>query len=244
MKTKTALVTGAAKRIGACIARSLHASGYDLILHYRRSEDQASALMNELNQIRNNSAWILQADWLDDDAIDAVLEQVSKRHSGLDVLVNNASSFYATPLAEVNVRDWDRLMGTNLKVPFFLSVAFYNMLRQRNGCIVNIGDIHAWQPLQDYSIYCITKSGLVAVTRSLALEMGPEVRVNGVAPGAILWPEDDLSQIKKQEILNKIPLARIGSPRDIANAVLYLVQNGHYVTGQIISIDGGRSLFK
>jgi len=214
-----------------------------LILHYRRSDDQATALMNEFNQIRNNSAWILQADWLDDDAIGYLFKKVSERHGGLDVLVNNASAFYSTPLTEVNEQDWDRLVGTNLKVPYFLSLAFNTMLSQNNGCIVNICDIYAWHPLREYSIYCIAKSGLVAMTRSLALEMGPEVRVNGVAPGAILWPEDDLSQIKKQNILARIPLARIGSPDDIADAVLYLVKNARYVTGQIISIDGGRSLY-
>ncbi len=242
MTTKTALITGAAKRIGACIARSLHASGYDVILHYRQSEQQARALMDELNQHRSDSAWMVQADLLDENAIDILSERVSERYVGLDVLVNNASAFYATPLSEINIQDWNRLVGSNLKAPFFLSLAFNEMLNRQKGCIVNICDIYAWRPLQDYSIYCIAKSGLVAMTRSLAREMAPLVRVNGVAPGAILWPEDEFSEAKKQQILNRIPLGRLGSADDIAEAILYLVRNAHYVTGQIISIDGGRSL--
>ena len=240
---KTALITGAAKRIGASIARKLHASGYHVILHYRQSKDAATKLMGDLNSIRGGSAEIVQADLLEKDAISLLVDSVSCRSGGLNVLVNNASSFYATPLAEVTEQQWDELIGTNLRAPFFLSLALHPVLSQCNGSIVNVCDIHALHPLKGFSVYSIAKSGMVAMTRSLAREFGPSVRVNGIAPGAILWPENEMDLNAKQEILSRVPLERCGTPNDIANAVLFLTNNADYVTGQILPIDGGRSLF-
>ena len=240
---KLAIVTGAAKRIGASIAYALHASGYHVILHYRYSKDAVIKVMDDMNTIRQASAEIVQADLLNDKSISVLTDAVTQSGDSLDLLVNNASSFYATSLENVTEQQWDELIGTNLRAPYFLSLALYPLLSQCKGSIVNICDIHALYPLKGYSIYSIAKSGMVAMTRSLAREFGPSVRVNGIAPGAILWPENDTGPDNKQEILSRVPLQRCGTPSDIANAVLFFADNADYVTGQILSVDGGRSLF-
>lgn len=239
---KTALITGAAKRIGASIAQKLHASGYHVILHYRQSKDEAIKLRDNLNSIRGGSAEVVQADFLESDAISLLVDNVSCRGGDLNVLVNNASSFYPTPLAEITEQQWDELIGSNLRAPFFLSLALYPLLSRCKGSIVNICDIHALHPLKGFPVYSIAKSGVVAMTRSLAQEFAPLVRVNGIAPGAILWPENKMDLNAKQEILSRVPLERCGSPNDIANGVLFFAHNADYVTGQILPIDGGRSL--
>ncbi|MGX2041509.1 pteridine reductase [Methylocaldum sp. MU1018] len=240
---KTALVTGAARRIGAEIARRLHAAGYNVVLHHHRSAADAEALCDELNAVRGDSARLLRADLRETGGLSAVIRQAAECWGGLDVLVNNASGFYATPLGTVTEAQWDDLLGSNLKAPFFLAQAAIPFLRLRNGCIVNIGDIHADRPLKAYSVYSLAKAGLSAMTRALAKELAPDIRVNGVAPGAILWPEHDMDGAKQAEILDRIPMKRAGDASDIARAVLFLVEDAPYVTGQILAVDGGRSLF-
>ncbi|WP_026223801.1 pteridine reductase [Methylosarcina fibrata] len=240
---KNVLITGAARRIGAACARRLHREGCHVIVHYKSSEQEALALCGELNRLRPDSASLLQAELLDLNQLAEMAEAAKKGRGGIDVLINNASAFYPTPFGEVTEAQWDELLGSNLKAPFFLAQSLHETLTARNGCIVNIADIHAERGLPDYSVYSIAKAGLVAMTRVLAKEMGPEVRVNGVAPGAIIWPEHDLSEQGKQEILQRVALKRSGEPDDIAKAVLFLIRDAGYVTGQIITVDGGRTLF-
>jgi len=243
MNTKTALITGAARRIGAGTARSLHAAGYNLALHYLSSVAEAQVLADDLNQLRNNSAQLVQADLRRTEKLAPMIEQVAGIWGRLDVLINNASSFYPTPMGTATEQHWDELLGSNLKAAFFLSQAAVPYLCERGGSIVNIVDIHAERGLKNYPVYSIAKAGLAAMTRALAKELGPEIRVNGVAPGAILWPEHDMDGAKQAEILARIPLRRKGEPGDVARAVLFLVENAPYVTGQILAVDGGRSLF-
>lgn len=238
---KTALVTGAARRIGATVARRLHAEGMNLVLHYRSSEREAQALCHSLNALRRDSAVLAQADLAEVGEFDSLLK-ASRQWGSLDLLVNNASSFYATPFGKVSESDWDNLIISNLKAPFFLSQAAAPHLRKSRGVIVNMLDIHARRPLRDYSVYSIAKAGLAALTLSLARELGPEVRVNGVAPGPILWPERGLDEQAKQAILEHTALKRAGSPEDIAGAIVYLVRDAGYMTGQILAVDGGRSI--
>lgn len=240
---KNALITGAAKRIGAACARLLHSEGYNVFIHYRASALEAQQLCNELNQQRPDSARIIQADLLSMAELEAVAGEVCKVWGGIDVLVNNASSFYPTAVTEVTERQWDELLGSNLKVPFFLAQALAKTLAANKGCIVNIVDIHAERGLSGYPVYSIAKAGLAAMTKVLAKELGPAVRVNGVAPGAILWPDNDLSESAKLEILQRVILKRSGEPVDIAKAVLFLVKDADYITGQILTVDGGRTLF-
>ena len=240
---RVALVTGAGHRIGAQIAVTLHAAGMRLALHYRNSADGARDLATRFNAARESSAITLQADLLEPAAADALVERTLEAFGGLDLLVNNASSFYPTPLAEIDETKWLDLIGTNLKAPLFLSRAAAPQLRAHRGAIVNIVDIHAHRPLPGYSIYCAGKAGLVAITRSLARELAPEVRVNGVAPGAILWPEENPPDADETaRIIARIPLARQGAADDIARAVLFLAGEAGYVTGQILNVDGGSSL--
>jgi pteridine reductase len=243
MSSKTALITGAARRIGARIARSLHEAGYNVALHFLRSKAEAQALADELNRARGDSARLIQADLLRSEQLAPLVEQAIGFWGGLDVLVNNASRFYPTPVGEVAENQWDELLGSNLKAPFFLSQAAAPCLRERDGVIVNIVDIHAERGLKNYPVYSIAKAGLAAMTRALAKELGPQIRVNGVAPGAILWPEHDMDEAKHAEILSRIPLRRKGEPDDVARAVLFFVRDAPYVTGQILAVDGGRSLF-
>lgn len=240
---KNVLITGAAKRIGASCARLLHNEGCNVLLHYRSSQKDAELLCSELNQKRSDSAGLIQANLLNMHELDKLAQQALSNWGGIDVLINNASSFYPTPLASTTEAQWDDLLGSNLKAPFFLSKALSDGLSNRQGCIINIVDIHAERGLPDYAVYSIAKAGLVAMTKVLAKELGPLVRVNAIAPGAIMWPEGGLSEQAKNEILQRVPLERSGSPEDIAKAVLYLVKDANYTTGQVLTIDGGRTLF-
>ncbi len=240
---KNILITGAAKRIGAACARLLHSEGCKVFLHYRSSQQAALQLCHELNQIRPDSAKAMQADLLDLNALESLAKTACTAWGGIDVFVNNASTFYPTAVTDVTEQQWDELLGSNLKAPFFLAKALSNSLAQNKGCIVNIVDIHAERGLLGYPVYSIAKAGLASMTKVLAKELGPEIRVNAVAPGAILWPDNDLSAQEKTEILQRVLLKRSGEPLDIAKAVHFLINNADYITGQIITVDGGRTLF-
>jgi pteridine reductase len=239
---RVALITGAAQRIGATIARVLHAEGMDLVLHYRSSAGPARALAADLNGVRADSVRLVAANLLDADAPERLLEAVAAFRGRLDVLVNNASSFFPTPIGEASEDDWNALMGPNLKAPFFLCQAAAPGLRAAGGCIVNLVDIHAERSLAGHPIYSMAKAGNAMMVKALARELGPEVRVNGIAPGAILWPEQGLSGNAKQEILSRTALRRAGTPEDIARTLLFLVRDADYITGQIIAVDGGRTI--
>ena len=239
---KVALVTGSARRIGAAITSCLHSAGANVVIHYRGSSRDADALAARLNESRENSATTMQADLLDTSTAPRLIANVLDWRGQLDILVNSASTFYATPLGEITEQHWDDLVGSNLKAPLFLSQAAAPALRERRGTIVNIVDIHAQRPLRNHLIYGSAKAGLAMLTRSLAKDLAPDVRVNGVAPGAILWPESDMTESTKASIIDQVPLARGGDPADIAGCVLYLVRDANYVTGQIIAVDGGRSI--
>jgi len=240
---KVALVTGSARRIGAAITSRLHSAGANVVIHYRGSARDADALAARLNETRENSATTMRADLLDTSAAPRLIANVLDWRGQLDILVNSASTFYATPLGEITEQHWEDLVGSNLKVPLFLSQAAAPALRERRGTIVNIVDIHAQRPLRDHLIYGSAKAGLAMLTRSLAKDLAPDVRVNGVAPGAILWPESDMTESTKASIIDQVPLARGGDPADIAGCVLYLVRDANYVTGQIIAVDGGWTAF-
>lgn len=239
---KVAFITGAAHRIGAQVARRLHAEGMDLVLHYRSSETAARELKVELESARADSVLLVQADLHDCSGFAALVAGVRRFRNRLDLLVNNASSFYPTPFAEVTEAQWEDLIGSNLKGPFFLAREAAGLLRETGGCIVNLVDIHAERPLKDYPVYSIAKAGNAMMVKALARELGPEVRVNGIAPGAILWPEQGLSSRAKDEIVARTALQRAGTPEDIARTLLFLVRDAHYITGQIIAVDGGRTL--
>lgn len=239
---KVALITGAARRIGATIATTLHGDGASIAVHYRNSATDAKALVERLNTERPDSAALFQADLNDTDALPSLVEKVVAWHGILDVLVNNASSFYPTPPGEITQAQWDDLLGSNLKAPLFLSQAALPALREARGAIINLIDVHAQRPLRNHSVYGAAKAGLAMLTRSLAKDLAPNVRVNGVSPGAILWPENGMDDATRESILKQIPLARPGQPEDIAGCVLYLVRDATYVTGQIIAVDGGRSI--
>lgn len=241
---KVALITGAARRIGAEITRELHQAGMNVVLHYNSSEEEAIKLCEQLNQKRDNSAAIVRADLQQPGSETALIQQAGKIWERLDVLVNNASRFYRTALGKVTEYAWDDLMDSNLKAPFFLSQAAAPYLAKHKGCIVNITDIHGDRPLRDYSIYCISKGGLTMLTKVLAKELGPLIRVNAVAPGAIIWPEGEnsLSEAEKQKIIDRTILECSGSAEHIAKAVLFFVRDADYVTGQVLMVDGGRLL--
>ena len=244
MQDSAVLVTGAARRIGAAIARTLHASGARVALHCHRSRTEAESLAAELNGARAGSCAVIQGDLLDVAGLARIVEEAAGAFGRLDGLVNNASSFHATALGRITERDWDDLIGTNLRAPLFLAQAAAPRLREARGAIVNVVDIHAEQPLKDFVVYSVAKAGLAGLTRSLALELGPEVRVNGVAPGAILWPDGEahFDAAEKGRITAHTPLARIGSPEDVAGAVKYLLFDAPFVTGQILAVDGGRGI--
>jgi pteridine reductase len=239
---KVALVTGAALRIGAAIASELHANGANVAIHYRGSADAAKKLADDLNAVRPASAATFQADLNATRELPELVAAVCDWGGRLDILINNASSFYPTPPGEITEANWDDLIGSNLKAPLFLSQAAIAQLRKQRGVIINIVDVHAQRPLKNHAVYGSAKAGLAMLTRSLAKDLAPDIRVNGVSPGAILWPENDMSDAVKDTILQQIPMQRAGEPRDIAGCVLYLVQDASYVTGQIISVDGGRSI--
>ena len=244
MRDRAVLITGAARRIGAAIARTLHADGARIIVHCHRSRTEADALAAELNRARAGSCAVVVADLLDVDGLAQLADASAACFGRLDGLVNNASSFHATPIGRITRSEWDDLLGTNLRAPLFLSQSAAPHLREAKGAIVNIVDIHADRPLKEFVAYSIAKGGLATLTRSLALELAPEVRVNGVAPGAILWPEDGRHFASREQarIKEQTPLERIGSPEDIAGAVKYLLFDAPYVTGQILAVDGGRSV--
>jgi len=241
---KVILVTGGGRRVGAAICRRLHAAGASIALHYRNSAQEALALQDELNALRPESAAAFQADLLDLQEISQLILQVTARFGRLDALVNNASSFYPTPLAGVDEQQWQDLLGTNLRAPLFLAQAAADELRRRHGCIVNIVDIHAERPMHGHLLYSVAKAGLVALTRGLAQEMAPQVRVNAVAPGVILWPDgaDWEDEAQRRKIVAHTLLKREGEPDDIARTVTFLIQDAPYITGQVISVDGGRSI--
>ncbi|WP_353570111.1 pteridine reductase [Candidatus Albibeggiatoa sp. nov. BB20] len=243
LQDKVALITGGVKRVGAAIARQLHAEGMKLALHYRHSEQEAHDIQAELNKQRPDSVILLQADLGQVAKLNSMVHQVIESFGQLDVLVNNASSFYPTPVGKIEERDWDELMGSNLKAPLFLSQAAAPYLIKSEGCIVNLADIHADRPLKKHAVYCCAKAGLVMLTKSLGRDLGPHVRVNAVAPGAILWPENDtMDEVTKQRIISQIALKRHGNREDIAKTVLFLIRDAGYITGQVIPVDGGRSL--
>lgn len=241
LTNKVVLITGAAHRLGATTARLLHAQGMNILLHYRHSREAAEALQAELNASRPNSVSLLQADLHDTHSLPELIDNGVKVWGQLDVLINNASSFYATPIGTVTEEQWDDLIGSNLKAPLFLCQAAAPYLRQHHGCIISIVDIHAERPLKEFPVYSMAKAGLVMLTKSLACELGPEVRVNAVAPGAILWPEN-LGESEKEKIISRTFLKRQGHPEDIARAILYLIRDAGYVSGQVLTVDGGRSL--
>lgn len=242
---RVALVTGGARRIGQCICRTLHAAGFRVLIHYRSSAGEAELLAEELNRSRPDSASMVSGDLAESGVPETIASRALAAFGRIDLLVNNASSFYPTPVGTITEADWDNLTGSNLKGPLFLTQALGDELKTRNGSIINIVDIHSERPMAEHTVYCVAKAGLAMLTRSLARELAPSVRVNGVSPGAILWPEVDSGseQAKRQEeILRRIALGRPGEPTDIADAVLYLARDAAYVTGQILAVDGGRSL--
>ena len=238
------LITGAAKRVGAAITRTLHAAGANVIVHCKNSRKDADALVLALNGQRQHSASVLQGDLLACNALKGLIDQAASAFGRLDGLVNNASAFYATPIGSIDEDNWSALIDANLKAPLFLSQAAAPYLKKTRGSIVNIVDIHAERPLKDFVVYTVAKAGLAGLTRSLALELAPEVRVNGVSPGAILWPDggNDYPDAERQRIVSQTPLQRVGSPEDIAGAVKYLMLDAPYVSGQILAVDGGRSV--
>lgn len=245
MTNPVALITGGGRRIGAEVARQLHQANFNVVLHFRRSVTEAKALCEQLNQIRPNSAVTISADLNNLSDVEQLAEKSIAAWGQLDVLINNASSYYPTPFGEVEAHQWDDLHNSNIKAPFFLSQAVAPALKERHGCIVNIVDIHAERPVLDYTPYTIAKAGNAMLTKSLARELAPNVRVNGVAPGVIIWPENaaEHSDAEKQRILNQIPLGREGSAKDIAKTVLFFVKDAPYITGQILAVDGGRSIY-
>jgi pteridine reductase len=239
---KTVLITGAARRVGAAIARELHAAGASLLIHYRQSGKDAEALIGELNAARPDSAATFRCDLLDLGRLDELAAFAVGRFGQLDVLVNNASTFYETPVGQITPQAWDDLLGTNLKVPLFLSQAAAPALRKTRGLILNIVDIHAQRPLRNYTVYCAAKAGLHMLTRSLAKELGPDIRVNGISPGPVLWPEQGGDEKTRAKIIQRTILQRMGTPGDIARAALFFAASAPFVTGQILAVDGGRSV--
>ncbi len=245
--TKTALITGGSKRIGAVTTRLLHQAGYNVIIHCRLSQQAANELAEELNAIRTDTARIILGDLNNETIYDHLIEQAVQCWGRLDVLINNASSFYPTPIGTITLDDWNNLINSNMKAPLFLAQAAAPHLKKTHGNIVNMIDVHAQRPMRDHPVYCAAKAGLSMLTMSLAKDLGPEVRVNGVAPGAILWPtgnktNDELSEHTKQLILERTALKKSGDPIDIAKTILFLVRDANYITGQIIAVDGGRTL--
>ncbi|HQR50679.1 MAG TPA: pteridine reductase [Methylophilaceae bacterium] len=244
LQDKVILITGGAKRVGASICRMLHAGGAKLMIHYRSSVGEARALQSELNLLRPQSAAIIQGDLHNLPMLAGLIHETIKHFGRLDVLINNASSYYATEIGEIGEHEWDDLIGSNLKAPLFLSQAAAPELRKQQGCIVNITDMHVERPKKGYVVYSVAKAGLATLTRSLAHELGPEVRVNAVAPGPVLWPESNpqFDELYRQRVISQTLLKRVGEPEDIAKAVRFLIKDAPFITGQVIAVDGGRSL--
>ncbi len=244
---KTAMVTGSAKRVGAVIVRTLHQAGYNVIIHCRLSRQAADDLAETLNSNRPDSAKVIQADLNNETIYNSLIEQAYQCWNRLDVLINNASGFYPTPIGSITLDDWNNLINSNMKAPLFLAQVAAPYLKQTQGNIINMVDVHAQRPMKEHTVYCAAKAGLAMLTMSLAKELGPDVRVNGVAPGAILWPagdgpEGDMPEHTKNLILQRTSLKRPGQPIDIAKTILFLVRDADYITGQIIAVDGGRSI--
>jgi pteridine reductase len=242
MRDQVVLITGAARRVGAELARAFHAAGANILIHYRSASADALALARELNQQRPRSAATYGVDLLRPEAPEAVVAAALAELGRVDVLINNASSFYPTPVGEITLAQWDDLMGSNLKAPLFLAQAAAPALRARGGLIINMIDIHGFRPLKAHPLYSSAKAGLAMLTRALARELGPEIRVNGIAPGPVLWPENGMDADLKCEIIEKTALKRHGTPQDVARTALFLATDAPYITGQIISVDGGRSI--
>jgi pteridine reductase len=242
LRDQTVLITGGARRVGAEIARTLHAAGANIFIHYRSSAAAANALAAEFNSLRAHSAAVFAAHLLDADAPEKLIAATLREFGRLDILINNASSFYPTPVGQITAQQWDDLMGSNLKAPLFLSQAAVPSLRAQRGLIINMIDIHALRPLKAHPVYSVAKAGLAMLTRSLARELGPEIRVNGIAPGPVLWPEGEMDEALKHEIIDKTALKRHGTPRDVARTALFLATDAPYITGQIIAVDGGRGI--
>lgn len=242
MNRPVALITGASRRIGAAIASTLHAAGYDLALHHRRDDDRMDALAAEFEGARPHSTLVLRAELADIDALPLLVADAVTHFGRLDALVNNASAFFPTPIGTVTPQQWDLAFSANARAPFFLAQAAAPHLRAAGGAIVNLVDIYAERPLKDHTLYCMAKAALVMLTFSLARELGPEVRVNGIAPGAVLWPETGMASADQDRLLAKTALQRVGDPRDVADAALFLLRDAHYTTGQILRVDGGRAL--
>ena len=241
MEGKVVLITGGAKRVGAAICRRLHKAGASIMLHFHSSAGEARLLQAELNHLRANSVALIQADLLDLSKLASIVEQCVNTFGKLDALVNNASSFYETPVGDISESDWNDLIGTNVRAPLFLAQAAAPALRKSQGAIVNITDIHAERPLKNYVVYSVAKAALVGLTRSLARELAPEVRVNAVAPGPVIWPEEDaFDEVARQRIISSTPLRREGTPDDVARAVHFLLAEAPYITGETINVDGGR----
>lgn len=238
--TRVALITGAARRIGAVIAKNLHQRGMDILIHCHRSTEEGQSLVNELNKQRSDSAVLLSTDLCNPDAVRRLAADAHAWKGSVHLLVNNASSFYSTPLGQATDNDWEQLVHSNLRAPYLLVNNLYNTLKENRGCVINLVDIYAEKPLLGHSLYCMAKAGLAMMTQALAHELGPEVRINGVAPGPILWPE--YGQQNNQAIIDSTALKRHGNPEDIAAAVAFLALDAPFVTGQILAVDGGRSL--
>jgi pteridine reductase len=236
------LITGAARRVGAHIARVLHSAGYDLALHYRHSRNEMDALRSELEPMRPDSTIAIQGDLFDISALSSIVEKCTSRFGRLDAIVNNASAFFPTPIRDATVDQWDELFASNARAPFFLAQAAAPALKKSSGCIVNLVDVYAEQPLANHPIYSMAKAALAMMTKSLARELAPEIRVNGVAPGAILWPENGQTYTNKDNLIARTPLQRTGTPEEIGKAVLFLIRDATFTTGQILKVDGGRSL--
>lgn len=241
-RTRYALITGAARRIGACIAETLHQRGCSVFLHYHSSSESVDELAGKLNALRPASATTFQADLGKADEVNRLAAQVKERTGQLDLLVNNASRFFPTTVGSTSLEQWDDLMGSNLRGPYFLTQSLVPELAVGGGSVVNLLDIHAVKPMPRHAVYCMAKAGLQMMTLALASELGPQIRVNGVAPGAILWPENENNSGHQQKILSKVVMGRAGHPQDIASAVVYLGLDAPYVTGQVLAVDGGRSL--
>jgi len=244
LESKVAMITGAARRIGAVIAETLHREGMNVVLHYNASEEEAQILCDKLNGIRANSAITLQGDLLEPEIDKSLVVRAHRAWGRLDLLVNNASRFYRTPFGKVTEYAWDDLMVSNLRAPFFLAQAAAPYLAEHRGRIINIADIHSWRPMKNYSVYCISKTGVLMLTKSLAKELAPNVIVNAIAPGSIIWPEGEnsLSQEEKDAIISKTPLGRSGTADDIAKLALFLARDADYITGEVFAVDGGRGL--
>ena len=242
LKGKTALISGAARRVGAAITCGLHAAGANVLLHYRSSAEEAARLAAALNETRPGSAATAQCDLLDVTRLPWLVGEAARIFGGLDILVNNASSFYPTPVGDITEMDWDDLIGTNLKAPLFLAQAAAPLLHARQGLIINLADIHGTRPLRRYPVYSIAKAGVIMLTKSLARELGPHVRVNAVAPGPVMWPEDGLDTAMQAKIIAGTALKRAGSAEDVARACVFFATEAPYVTGQVLAVDGGRSI--